>query len=131
MLATKAALRPPGQVCVNGACCALLRSAVTICGSMQRGRGRGLRGGWGWGLPLAKREDLSTPAFPLQEEVRVLSKFRHPNLVILMGFARNGSGFPEITRDARDLSRARAPKRPERLPLNTFRRSDIQKRVVF
>jgi len=26
-----------------------------------------------------------------EEEVRVLSKFRHPNLVILMGFARNGS----------------------------------------
>ena len=26
-----------------------------------------------------------------QEEVRVLSKFRHPNLVILMGFAKNGS----------------------------------------
>ncbi|CAE7367129.1 unnamed protein product [Symbiodinium pilosum] len=25
-----------------------------------------------------------------EEEVRVLSKFRHPNLVILMGFARNG-----------------------------------------
>ena len=37
-----------------------------------------------------------------QEEVRVLSKFRHPNLVILMGFARHGpdcaealNGFPE------------------------------------
>ena len=27
-----------------------------------------------------------------QEEVRVLSKFRHPNLVILMGFAKNGRG---------------------------------------
>ncbi|KAF4658840.1 hypothetical protein FOL47_007806 [Perkinsus chesapeaki] len=26
-----------------------------------------------------------------EDEVRVLSKFRHPNLVILMGFARNGS----------------------------------------
>eukprot|EP00434_Breviolum_minutum_P001801 symbB.v1.2.001594.t1/scaffold88.1/size340390/29 len=27
-----------------------------------------------------------------EEEVRVLSKFRHPNLVILMGFAKNGPG---------------------------------------
>jgi len=26
-----------------------------------------------------------------EEEVRVLSKFRHPNLVILMGFARHGT----------------------------------------
>lgn len=34
---------------------------------------------------------ISLCFFVWQEEVRVLSKFRHPNLVILMGFAKNGS----------------------------------------
>lgn len=44
-------------------------------------------------LPLVKAS-LYCVCFPplfWQEEVRVLSKFRHPNLVILMGFAKNGS----------------------------------------
>ena len=44
-----------------------------------------------------------------QEEVRVLSKFRHPNLVILMGFARHGSDCSEASGIAGTLPTGAGP----------------------
>ena len=38
--------------------------------------------------------------FLSRKKFQVLSRFRHPNLVILMGFARNGHGLPSVWKSA-------------------------------